>query len=408
MLKNKGICDRIITIKAVGDKMLNLKENKKEIMELILFTIVVIFFFINISEIWKLLEYIIAIFMPFIVGAMIAFVLNVLLNVIEKGINKLNRKNNKIINRIKRPVSVLLTFIIILAVISLMLGLLIPELKNTTELFTKNFDSYKEQSIVLLDKVGIKRKTINKLNNNIEDMTKELTDYISDNKEEVMKTSLGVASTVAGTITSLVLGIVFAIYILLKKEDLRRQIKKVMRAYLPEKKEKKIIEISELSNKIFGNFITGQCLEAVIIGILCFIGMLLLNIPYASTISVLVGFTALIPVFGAFIGTIVGAFLILMVSPTKAIIFIIFILILQQLEGNLIYPKVVGKSVGLPGIWVLVAVTIGASVYGILGMLISVPLCSILYSIIRTNVNDKIDQKNKKKVKIKEQKKEMA
>ena len=408
MLKNKGICDRIITIKAVGDKMLNLKENKKEIMELILFTIVVIFFFINISEIWKLLEYIIAIFMPFIVGAMIAFVLNVLLNVIEKGINKLNRKNNKIINRIKRPVSVLLTFIIILAVISLMLGLLIPELKNTTELFTKNFDSYKEQSIVLLDKVGIKRKTINKLNNNIENMTKELTDYISDNKEEVMKTSLGVASTVAGTITSLVLGIVFAIYILLKKEDLRRQIKKVMRAYLPEKKEKKIIEISELSNKIFGNFITGQCLEAVIIGILCFIGMLLLNIPYASTISVLVGFTALIPVFGAFIGTIVGAFLILMVSPTKAIIFIIFILILQQLEGNLIYPKVVGKSVGLPGIWVLVAVTIGASVYGILGMLISVPLCSILYSIIRTNVNDKIDQKNKKKVKIKEQKKEMA
>lgn len=408
MLKNKGICDRIITIKAVGDKMLNLKENKKEIMELILFTIVVIFFFINISEIWKLLEYIIAIFMPFIVGAMIAFVLNVLLNVIEKGIKKLNRKNNKIINRIKRPVSVLLTFIIILAVISLMLGLLIPELKNTTELFTKNFDSYKEQSIVLLDKVGIKRKTINKLNNNIENMTKELTDYISDNKEEVMKTSLGVASTVAGTITSLVLGIVFAIYILLKKEDLRRQIKKVMRAYLPEKKEKKIIEISELSNKIFGNFITGQCLEAVIIGVLCFIGMLLLNIPYASTISVLVGFTALIPVFGAFIGTIVGAFLILMVSPTKAIIFIIFILILQQLEGNLIYPKVVGKSVGLPGIWVLVAVTIGASVYGILGMLISVPLCSILYSIIRTNVNDKIDQKNKKKVKIKEQKKEMA
>lgn len=407
-MKNKGICDRIITIKAVGDKMLNLKENKKEIMELILFTIVVIFFFINISEIWKLLEYIIAIFMPFIVGAMIAFVLNVLLNVIEKGINKLNRKNNKIINRIKRPVSVLLTFIIILAVISLMLGLLIPELKNTTELFTKNFDSYKEQSIVLLDKVGIKRKTINKLNNNIENMTKELTDYISDNKEEVMKTSLGVASTVAGTITSLVLGIVFAIYILLKKEDLRRQIKKVMRAYLPEKKEKKIIEISELSNKIFGNFITGQCLEAVIIGVLCFIGMLLLNIPYASTISVLVGFTALIPVFGAFIGTIVGAFLILMVSPTKAIIFIIFILILQQLEGNLIYPKVVGKSVGLPGIWVLVAVTIGASVYGILGMLISVPLCSILYSIIRTNVNDKIDQKNKKKVKIKEQKKEMA
>ena len=129
--------------------------------------------------------------------------------------------------------------------------------------------------------------------------------------------------------------------------------------------------------------------------------MFILQIPYASTISVLVGFTALIPVFGAFIGTIVGAFLILMVDPTKAVIFVIFIIILQQIEGNLIYPKVVGKSVGLPGLWVMVAVTVGASVAGIMGMLISVPLCSVLYSIIRTNVNAKIDEKNEKKIKIK-------
>jgi len=127
---------------------------------------------------------------------------------------------------------------------------------------------------------------------------------------------------------------------------------------------------------------------------LCFIGMLILNIPYSGAISALVGFTALIPVFGAFIGTIIGAFLILMVSPIKAIIFVVFIIILQQIEGNLIYPKVVGKSVGLPGIWVLVAVTVGASISGILGMLISVPLCSVIYSLIKTSVKEKNKSKH--------------
>ena len=136
--------------------------------------------------------------------------------------------------------------------------------------------------------------------------------------------------------------------------------------------------------------------------------MFILQIPYASTISVLVGFTALIPVFGAFIGTVIGAFLILMVDPTKAIIFIIFILILQQLEGNLIYPKVVGKSVGLPGIWVMVAVTVGASIAGVLGMLLSVPICSVLYSILKTDVNNRIDQKNKQPLTIKHKEKKRS
>ncbi len=387
--------------------MFSLKENKKEIIEIILFTIILIFAGINISKLWELIKYIIAIFMPFIIGIMIAFVLNVLLNVIEKKwFKKLNQKNSKLWNKIKRPTSLITTFVVIIAILAFILGLMIPQLKNTTELFTKNFDSYRKQSIVLLEKVGIKRKDINNLNKSLENIKEEITDYVSENSNEIMQTTLGVASSVIGTITSIVLGIVFAIYVLLKKEELSRQIQKIMRAYLPERKQKKIKEICNLSNKTFGNFISGQCLEALIIGILCFIGMLLLQIPYASTISVLVGFTALIPVFGAFIGTFFGAFLILMVDPIKALVFIIFILLLQQVEGNLIYPKVVGKSVGLPGIWVMVAVTIGASVAGILGMLISVPLCSVLYSIIRTNVNEKLEEKNTAKIKINSKKKE--
>lgn len=378
---------------------MDLEKNKKTIMQLILFTIIVIFAFINISYLWTFIKYIIAIFMPFIIGAMMAFVLNVLLNVVEnKLFKKLNKKNTKTWKKLKRPVSLVTTFIIIIAIIALILGLIIPQLKNTVELFTENFDSYKTQSVELLEKVGIEKKTINKLNNNIENIQEEATKYISKNSDKIMQTTVGVATTVAGTVTTIVLGIVFAIYILLKKEDLTRQFKKLARAYLPEKRQTTLKEISTLSNKTFGNFVSGQCTEALIIGLLCFIGMLILQIPYAPTIAVLVGFTALIPVFGAFIGTAIGTFLILMVDPTKALVFVIFIIILQQLEGNLIYPKVVGNSVGLPGIWVMVAVTVGASIGGILGMLLSVPVCSILYSILRTNVNNRIDQKNKTQI----------
>ena len=378
--------------------MFDLEKNKKTILELIFFTIILVFMFIYIEPIWTFITYIIKIFMPFIIGAMIAFVLNVLLNIVEnKLFKKLNEKNSKVWNRIKRPTSVITTLIIIIALLGLILGLLIPQLQNTTEIFTENFDSYKKQTINLLHDIGIEKKDMNAFMDNFDQVKEEITNYVDKNKGEIVETTVGVASTVVGTITSLVLGIVFAIYILLKKEDLGRQGRKILKAYCKEKHEKRIKEIATLSNTTFGNFISGQCLEALIIGVLCFIGMVILQIPYASTISVLVGFTALMPVFGAFIGTFIGAFLILMIDPTKALIFVIFIIILQQIEGNLIYPKVVGKSVGLPGIWVLVAVTIGASVGGILGMLLSVPISSIVYSIIKTDVNNKIEEKTPKK-----------
>ena len=379
-----------------------LEKYKKDIIKLILFTVIIIFAFIYIKTIGSFLAYLINIFMPFIIGIFIAFILNVLLNFVEnKLFKKLNNKNYKTWSKLKRPVSVIITFIIIITIIVFILGLLIPQLQNTVSLFTKNFDTYKEQTIEILNNFGINSESINNYSTSINNLKNEITSYINNNRNEIMQITIGVASSFLGSITSIIIGIVFAIYILLKKEDLSRQFKKILKAYLPEKYERRIEEIANLSNITFGNFISGQCLEALIIGLLCFIGMLILQIPYASTISVLVGFTALIPVFGAFIGTFIGAFLIFMVEPFKALIFIIFIIILQQLEGNIIYPKVVGKSVGLPSIWVMVAVTVGASIYGVLGMILSVPLCSILYSIIKTDVNLKIEEKNKVPAKIK-------
>ena len=185
------------------------------------------------------------------------------------------------------------------------------------------------------------------------------------------------------------LALAFSIYVLAQKETLKRQSKKVLAKLMKPEKMQKLLDMLDLINRTFTNFITGQLTEAVIIGVLCFIGMSIFRMPYAPAISVLVGFTALIPVFGAFIGTAIGAFLILLVKPIQAVWFVVFIIVLQQFEGNLINPKVVGKSVGLPGIWVLVAVTIGGNAMGVVGMLISVPLCSVLYVVARNAVNGK-------------------
>ena len=370
------------------------KENKKDMIKFIIFAVVLIFVFIHIKEIWNFLGFILKLIMPFILGIVIAFVLNILINLIEtKLLNKAIMGDKS-----KRTISLLLSFAIVFTFIVVLLLLIIPQLKNTVELFVDNMPMYEENVKELLDKFNINPEIVMEIEEGVKNFGTVAIEFIKNNTDHILEVTLGVASNVISIIVNTVIALVFAIYLLVQKEKLLSQLNKVLKAYLPLNKVSKIRDIAKLSNRICANFVSGQCLEAVIIGVLCFIGMLILGIPYAATISVLIGVTALIPVYGAFIGTIFGAFLIFMVSPIKALIFIIFIIILQQFEGNLIYPKVVGKSVGLPGIWVFVAVTIGASLAGIVGMLISVPIVSILYSILATDVNYRINAKNSKKI----------
>lgn len=372
--------------------------NIKDIKKLIILAIVLIFGFIYISEIWSFIKFVIKIFMPFIIGLAIAFVLNVLMNSIEtKWFGKW-----KVSTKVKRPISLLISIAIVLGFIVFLLFLIIPNLQNTISLFADSIPVYSRNLQELLNNWGINVDIINDIKEVLDSLGTTLAEYIKNNSNQVIDVTLGIASNVVTGFVNVTIGFVFAIYFLAQKEKITSQFNKVMDAYLPKKRVNKIKEIANLSNKVFSSFVSGQCIEAIIIGILCFIGMILLRLPYASTISVLVGFTALIPVFGAFIGTIFGAFLIFMISPLQAIIFVMFIIILQQLEGNLIYPKVVGKSVGLPGIWVLVAVTVGASINGVLGMLLSVPICSIIYSILATNVKDRLEGKNKTNKKVQE------
>jgi len=365
------------------------RDIKKNIILIITYIALIIFVLVNFEKILSILGYIINIFSPFIFGAIVAFVLNVLVNFIERKL--FGKVKKKTWLKIKRPLSIAISVVLVIFIIVFIMNLLIPQLKNSVSLFTDSLPTYKEDIINIMNKFNLEETTIKKVSDYLDNFGRVITDYIKGNSKDVITVTTEVATSLIAIISKAVIAIVFAIYIIAQKETLKRQFNKLMSAYLKPRTVNRINKYASMANTTFSNFVTGQCLEALIFGSLCFLGMLILRLPYATTIAVLLGFTALIPVFGAFIGTFLGAFLILMISPIKAIIFVVFILVLQQIEGNLIYPKVVGKSVGLPGIWVLLSVTIGASVGGILGMLIATPLCSLLYILLRQAVNDRIN-----------------
>jgi hypothetical protein len=375
-------------------------KTRKDIIIIISYIALVIFALVNFSKIFTFLGKVISIFSPFLLGIILAFVLNVLNNFIEKKIfGKI--KPSKIWNKIKRPLCITLSLILVFLTIFFVMNLLIPQLKNSASLFTDTLPAYKEDIIGILNKFDVDESTVNKVGEYLDNFGKVITDYIKGNSKDVITVTTEVATSVVNIISKGIITLVFAIYMIAQKETLSRQINKVMKAYLKPKTINKINTVGTLANKTFSNFVTGQCLEALIFGSLVFVGMLIFRFPYASTIGVLLGFTALIPIFGAFIGTAIGFILIMMVSPVKAILFVVFIIVLQQIEGNLIYPRVVGKSIGLPGMWVLLSVTVGGSIGGILGMLIATPLCSLLYALFTKMVNDRL-KSNKIVTKVKE------
>lgn len=377
------------------------KSNMKKLMVLITFSVLLLALFQHFSAVKDAFVLIIDVLMPFIVGLCIAFIVNVLMNGIEnKLFSSSGKKNKQLLDKIKRPVSLVLSFAIISGLVAFLILLLIPEVKRTSLIIAKDFPDYFKRTQIwlmsVMERYNLSTESLSAMEINWEKTQEFVTNVAQKGGSTVFNTTLGITTSIFKFFFNFSLGIVFSIYVLLQKEKLSKQFEKLLYAYFKSNKADSIISVCALSHKTFSSFVFGQCLEAVIIGSLCFVGMLVFGLPYAPLISALVGFTALIPVFGAFIGTGVGAFLILMVDPMKAFWFIIFVLILQQLEGNLIYPKVVGKSVGLSGIWVLVAVTVGGSLLGVVGMLLSVPLASIVYSLLRTSTYVRLKERNMK------------
>ena len=369
------------------------KEEIKKWITLIIVAIIGYWTINNFKVVGEILSNILNIIFPFILGGSLAFILNIPMTFFENKMLKQKKKKQSKNLKLIRIFSIFFAIVVILVVVTLIVTLIVPELIDIVNLLTDNIPYYVEEISKLIQEHSDKLTNINSVIVNKDIDIENIKNQILSQIPGLLTSSISIVGSIFSGIATFFIAIVFAIYILVDKEKLQEQSKKILYAYLKKEKADKLINIGKVANNTFKNFFTVQCLEATILGTLCMIGMLILRIPYAMPIGVLIGVTALIPVVGAFIGIIIGAILILSVSPIKVITFVIFVLILQQIEGNLIYPRVVGNSVGLPGMWVLVAVSVGGSLGGILGMLIGVPIASIIYTLVKKDVNKKIRTK---------------
>ena len=375
-------------------------KSMKQLRRLILFTIVILIALWNYAIIFGWIRFAFGIIFPFLLGGAIAFVLNVPMNFLEEKIfhNKY-LKEKKAAKKLARPVSLILTIAIVIGVVVLVMFIVIPELTETVLSLGRTIRTFIPDAQRFLEDLFKDNSEISRwlagMNLNVDQIVNRAMSFFQNGAGDVLNsTFLAIGSIVSG-VTTFVIAFVFACYVLLQKEKLRVQVIKVMYAFMPEKRVESCLEVCTLTAKSFSSFLTGQCVEALILGIMFFVVMTVINMPYTLLVAVLIAFTALIPIFGAFIGCVIGAFLILMVDPLKALIFVIVFLVLQQIEGNLIYPKVVGASVGLPSIWVLAAVTIGGNVMGVVGMLIFIPIVSVVYTLFRTSVYKRLKSKRR-------------
>ncbi len=377
------------------------KQKFKSIIMIITYAIILFFAVQNIGKVGMLIKWIANVTLPFLIGACLAFVLSVPMKSIENKL--LNKVKAKWFKKIKRAVAIVLTLILFFGIVALILFMLIPELINTVELViesAKNF-IYKLQDLIAKYELDLPmvQKWLEELELDWGGYIAGIFDFAGNGIGNLFTGTFVIISSVVSGIFNIFIGFVFAIYILAKKETLASQFKKLFYAMLPEKLADNVVKIAKMSHQTFANFITGQCTEAIVLGSMFVVTLLILKYPYALLIGVIIAVTALVPIFGAIVGCIIAMFLIFMVDPVKAIWFFVIFQVLQQIEGNLIYPHVVGNSVGLPSIWVLVAVTLGGNLFGVVGMLVFIPLSSVLYALLREKVNNRLKERKIKKEK---------
>lgn len=374
----------------------------KKIRELIVFTALLVVALWKFDVVLGVLKTIGQIIFPFILGGAIVFVINVPMSFLEKKIFENIKKENKAARKLARPVSLLLTIVLVIGVIALVMIGVIPQLTKTMGSLMINITDFIPQIKIWIRDFFHDNREIMNLVDQVQFKPDQAIRWgislLGNGAGNMMNTTVSAVGSVVSGLATFFIAFSFACYVLFQKEKLHVQIRKVLFAFLPKQKADAFLKVCSLTYRTFANFLTGQCLEAVILGCMFVVTLSILRMPYALLIGVLIAFTALIPIFGAFIGCAVGSFLIFMVSPKQAIIFIIVFLVLQQIEGNLIYPHVVGESVGLPSIWVLAAVTIGGNLMGIVGMLVFIPLLSVVYTIFRKVVYQRLKKRHIKQV----------
>lgn len=375
------------------------KDTIRKLQGLIVFTLLILVGLLRFDVVLGAIRFLLHILFPFFLGSAIAFVLSVPMNRIQRRLFAKAQPSGKAA-KAAAPLSLILTLLLVSALLTLVVAVVLPELGTTIATLGKTLPKEipvllkrvetlfadHPQLILYLEEV---EATLN-----WEDIFQQLLQFFRVGANTMLDSTISVATGIVSGVGTAVIAFVFSCYILLQQQTLKLQMRKLCFAYLKKSWAEQFLRICALSYRTFSNFLTGQCLEAVILGTMFFLVMTVLRFPFALLVGVLIAFTALIPIFGAFIGCAVGAFLILTISLRQALLFIILFLVLQQIEGNLIYPKVVGGSIGLPAIWVLVAVSLGGSLCGVVGMLVFIPIVSVLYTLLRENMYQKLEEKN--------------
>ncbi len=365
-------------------------QTKKHLMQVIAFAILLYCGIEHLNVVLGLLGFLLKIAMPFLIGGVIAFILNVPMKKIEKHLFVQNKK----MDNFRRTFAYLLTLVCVIGIITLALVVVIPELGNTITMLAEQIPVAMKGAQKWISEIPKKwpalAPAIEELNIDWSSISTAAVKFVQGVASGVVSSGVGIFSGIVSGVTTFLIGFVFSIYVLFQKEKLTSQAKQILYAIFPDKVTEKVIGVAKLSNQVFSNFLSGQCLEAVILGTMFVITMSIFGMPYAMLTGIVIAITALIPIFGAFIGCVIGMLLIVMVNPIQALWFLILFLVLQQVEGNLIYPHVVGSSVGLPSIWVLAAVTVGGNLFGIAGILFFIPLCSVLYALFRMFVKKRL------------------
>ena len=372
-------------------------ESTKNYFLLITYAIVLAYVFLNLGTVGSVIGAILSYLSPFIIGACMAFVINLPMKAYEDRLLSKFIKNNK--SKLKRPLALILTILSIVLLIVGLITFVVPQLVESASTLVKNVPQYAQSLENFLTEQFnnsglLNQDFVNDMYNKIVSMGEDIIAIVGQLVGTIFSHALDITIGVTSTIVNIVLAFIVSIYILLSKEKLSLQIKKIFYAYLPKEKVKKILKVAAISNIKFSRFVTGQCIEAVILAILCFIGMGIFKMPYTLLISTIIGVTALVPIFGAFAGAVLSGFIVVMVQPEKLILFIIIFIVIQQIEGNLIYPFVVGNSIGLSALWVLFAITVGGNSAGVLGMLLGVPLFGVLYTVLSIVTNNRLKKRN--------------
>ena len=359
------------------------KSEKNKYIFIAVLAVIVCIIVKNLSVLAKVIALAMSAVRPMLIGLAMAYIFNIIMTGFEK--RYFPKKDGKIVNASRRPVCLALSFLITIAILILIMYIVIPEIANAFAVLyheiPPHFMKLQELAVDKLKEYPEIQQQISTISFDWASIIGKATSLLTSGVAGLLTSAMGAIGTVTSAVADIGLGIVFAVYVLIRKDKLFKDAKRICTVTFGKDKYRKISHVYHVSNDTFRSFFVGQFIDAMLLGMMCFIGMTILRLPYAAMAATLVGVTAFIPIVGAFIGAGISAFIILTVDPMKAVIFIIFLLCIQQIEGNLIYPKVVGSSVGVPGIWVFAAVTVGGGIFGILGMIIGVPLAAVAYKL---------------------------